>query len=131
MSFEHWGAVERGYQSTGKGKPVRRTEATGVTLAQMAWVVNVAPEELEAVGRPDAAEVLREIRRRTPEPPKKRSAELADEYFRDTSIPLEKRREDAARFLEVLSYLLRGEEPPPPQPESGSKPQARPDRNSM
>lgn len=123
VSYQTWSRIEQGRAKT----------LTDGTLGRMAAVVRVSPEELVQLGYPEAAAVrARIVPAPEPEAPKPvRSAQLAEEYFRDTSVPLEKRREDAARFLEVLSYLLRGEEPPPPQPESGSKPQARTDRNSM
>ncbi len=71
-SVENWGHVERGYQSTGAGKPRRLVNPPDDTLARMAYAVHVAPEELEEVGRSAAADLLREIieREQAAAPPK-------------------------------------------------------------
>lgn len=58
ISGNRWRQIEKGYQtvSAGKRAPVI---APAATLAKMAQLVGVAPEELTAVGRDDAAESLR------------------------------------------------------------------------
>lgn len=59
ISTARWSQVENGYETRlGRPKPVR---APAGTLAHMAHAVGVTPERLEAVGRSDAAEILREI----------------------------------------------------------------------
>lgn len=67
ISPEHWGNIERGHQSQGGGQS-RIIIPPADTLAHMAHVVGVRPEELVAIGRQDAADLLREIiARRQPE----------------------------------------------------------------
>jgi len=67
ISPEHWGNIERGHQSQGNGQS-RIIIPPADTLAHMAHVVGVRPEELVAIGRQDAADLLREIiARRQPE----------------------------------------------------------------
>lgn len=61
ISAARWSQVETGYESRlGRYKPVRARDST---LAHMAYAVGVTAERLEETGRPDAAEVLREILR--------------------------------------------------------------------
>jgi hypothetical protein len=61
MSTENWGHIERGYQSTGRGQPPRTVIPPPDTLAHMAKAVRITPEELEVIGRHDAADVLRHL----------------------------------------------------------------------
>jgi len=61
MSAENWGHVERGYQSLGRGKPVRVVIPPADTLAHMALVVGLRPGDLAEIGRDDAAESLRDL----------------------------------------------------------------------
>src|SRR5579875_390113 len=62
ISAARWSQVELGYGNRrGPLKPVR---ARSGTLARMAHAVGVGPGRLEEGDRPDAAEILREIRRR-------------------------------------------------------------------
>jgi len=66
LGKSRWYHIEAGYES--KDKPVI---APPETLAHMAYVVGVTPEQLAGVGRQDAAEVLREIiRQESQEPPR-------------------------------------------------------------
>jgi transcriptional regulator with XRE-family HTH domain len=59
MSDARWRQIATGYQRVGGQEiPVR---APADTLARMAQVLGLTPEELERVGRDDAAEVLAEI----------------------------------------------------------------------
>jgi len=60
MSDGRWGQIVRGYQTMGDDvyAPVR---APADTLARMAHVVGVTPEQLDQAGRGDAAEELREL----------------------------------------------------------------------
>lgn len=121
LSFEIWGATERGYQSLGRGKPVRKADSSHVTVAQMAFAVGVSPEELAETGRADAAATLREIIRRQPPPRPRPTLDEITEYLHDQEVPIAERQRFAARFLEVLPYLMRGEEPPAPADESRKK----------
>jgi transcriptional regulator with XRE-family HTH domain len=60
MSEGRWRQIENGYQTPAKGEfyPVRGPD---MTVARMARVVDVAPEELADSGRADAADKLREL----------------------------------------------------------------------
>lgn len=60
MSEGHWRAIVSGARSISSGVwvPVR---GPADTLARMADVVGVTPEDLEEAGRPDAAEELRQL----------------------------------------------------------------------
>lgn len=60
MSDGRWGQIVRGYQTMGNEvyAPVR---APADTLARMAQVVGVTPEQLEEAGRADAADELRAL----------------------------------------------------------------------
>jgi hypothetical protein len=62
ISAARWSQIEVGYESRlGRYKPVRARDGT---LAHMAYAVGLSPVRLEQAGRPEAAEVLREIHRR-------------------------------------------------------------------
>lgn len=62
ISLPRWSQIETGYEiRRGKAKPVR---ARDDTIAHMAYVTGVSPARLDQAGRPEAAEVLREIHRR-------------------------------------------------------------------
>ena len=64
-----WRQVVKGYQSLGDGSYVTR-HAPADTVAKLAAVVKIAPEQLETEGRrPDAAESLREMERQPPVAP--------------------------------------------------------------
>lgn len=60
LGAARWRQIERGYKT--RDEPVH---APPKTLAHMARVVGVTPEQLEGAGRGDAAEILREILRTT------------------------------------------------------------------
>ena len=60
MSENRWRAIMHGYQSVGEGVNAS-VRGPAETLGRMAHVVGVTPEELEAAGRPDAAESLRKL----------------------------------------------------------------------
>lgn len=64
MSEGRWYQIVRGYQTISKGvyAPVR---GPAETLARMAKVVGVTPEQLEEAGRDDAAEELRALQPHT------------------------------------------------------------------
>lgn len=55
-----WRHIEQGYT---RRAPFTPTTAPAKTLAHMANVVGVQPEQLDDAGRADAAEILREIKR--------------------------------------------------------------------
>lgn len=57
MSARRWRQIEDGFETRG-GKPA---PAGDMQLAHMAHVVNMSPEELEQVDRPEAAEILRRM----------------------------------------------------------------------
>ncbi|WP_406501514.1 helix-turn-helix domain-containing protein [Streptomyces sp. NBC_01590] len=59
-----WRQITSGYESVGNEK-YREVRAKAETLARIAQVVGVTPEQLTKVGREDAAEALEEI---TPAP---------------------------------------------------------------
>lgn len=60
MSENHWRAIVKGYRTVSAGvyAPVR---APAETIARMARVVGVTPQQLEKAGRADAAEELRNL----------------------------------------------------------------------
>lgn len=60
LGAARWRQIERGYKT--RDEPV---QAPPRTLAHMAYVVGVTPEQLDSVGRQKAAEILREILRRS------------------------------------------------------------------
>ncbi|WP_340382242.1 hypothetical protein U5640_36190 [Streptomyces sp. SS7] len=64
LSGARWRQIENGYERRNPPKPVR---APDKTLAHMAHAVGVTPERLEEAGRPEAAEILREILRTQPD----------------------------------------------------------------
>jgi len=67
ISYGRWRQIASGVQNVSPGSYGRVTAPAG-TLARMAAVVKVTPEQLESSGRPDAARELREILRRDDEP---------------------------------------------------------------
>ena len=61
ISKARWSQIENGYETRGDGfKEVRGKRDT---IAHMAHALHISPERLEEAGRPDAAQVLREIQR--------------------------------------------------------------------
>nr|WP_274031444.1 helix-turn-helix domain-containing protein [Streptomyces sp. MMBL 11-1] len=89
-----WRHIEQGYT---RRVPFTPTTAPAKTLAHMANVVGVDPEQLEGAGREDAAEILREIRRQ----------EAADE--RSTVAPSDPRVQMAVDILMDLPPRVREE----------------------
>ena len=57
VSETRWRQVARGWQPDASGNPVP-AKASAETLARMAWVVGVTPEQLVEAGRGDAAGLL-------------------------------------------------------------------------
>jgi transcriptional regulator with XRE-family HTH domain len=77
MSDTRWRNIVNGYQAIGRGDQIK-VVAPAETLARMASVVEVTPEELIAVGREDAAAELTAYRGRSLRPEvKDNRAELA------------------------------------------------------
>lgn len=118
FSASRWSQLESGYRIVG-GEAIPQRALDG-RLAQMAYVVGLAPEQLEDVDRAEAAQILRELLRQRDEsgedqqepptvPPS--IAELTA-YFRDSRVPLEVRQQRAIDLFRVLPYFMRGEEPP-------------------
>ncbi|MEV5048193.1 helix-turn-helix transcriptional regulator [Streptomyces griseoincarnatus] len=64
ISEAHWRQIISGYESLGGGQ-YREVHAKPETLARIALVIDLTPDQLRKVGREDAAETLEEI---TPEP---------------------------------------------------------------
>lgn len=101
MSPDNWGHVERGYQSTGRGQPPRQVIPPTGTLAHMANAVGITPQELEDIGRSDAADALRDLHslRAEPAEPRSQSGNLAREL-------VAKLREAAAAEGKTLGQML-------------------------
>lgn len=103
ISQQNWSRIEQG----------KATTIPPSTLAHMAGAVGVTADELDALGEAKAARILARIEldreRRQPQ------GEIED-YFTNTAIPIEERKRKALRFMELLPYLMRGEEPPAPSP---------------
>lgn len=118
ISVEYWGHVERGYRPGDRGRPARRVVPGAQTLAQMAYAVEVAPQELADVGRTDAADILREIHRRQRARQAAAPGEDAEivrrmaHYFEDPEVSADDKRRLAERFLRVLPYYVAGQVPP-------------------
>ena len=64
VSEAHWRQIISGYESLGGGQ-YREVHAKPETLARIAQVVGITPDQLVKVGREDAAQALEEI---TPDP---------------------------------------------------------------
>jgi hypothetical protein len=60
MHGNTWQAHEENYRVV-DGRMVRRTRETPATDALMALAVGITPNELQAIGRPDAAHALRKV----------------------------------------------------------------------
>lgn len=60
ISYGRWRQITSGYQNVSPGS-YARVRAPAATLARMAAIVDVTPAQMEAAGRPDAAEILTEI----------------------------------------------------------------------
>lgn len=100
MSENHWRAIVKGYRTVNAGvyAPVR---APAGTIARMAQVVEVTPEQLEEVGRDDAAEDLRNL------PIKPEPAQLPSvEQLAETVKRLEAEGEQQAATNERLEAEL-------------------------
>lgn len=110
LSEGRWRQITSGYQNVGAGvyAPVR---GPAETIARMAQVVRVTPEQLEEAGRPDAAEALRGVQAPEPERPPVREPDELDQWL--------ERDPEARAALRVVLRRMRGE--PPDQPDSPSR----------
>lgn len=111
MSDGRWGQIVRGYQTMGDDV-FAAVRAPADTLARMAKVVGVTPEQLEEAGRGDAAEELRElVADALAQPPADESAEvLADRIRNDPEL--------ARAMARLIAQHLPGQ-PEPPEPGRG------------
>lgn len=113
LGARRWRQIEDGWEKRG----VTRAVAGDPQLAHMAFVVGVSPEDLEAVDRHEAAEILRMIERRHKSPaPDPTLGELAERVKNDP---------DLARA--VLEILRRGQPPPEPEQSADEGGQMRPE----
>lgn len=74
LTGSRWRQVEAGYVLRKRGEWIKTGWNDDDTIAHMAWAVGVAPEQLTDIGRAEAGEIVREIRRQNP-----KSSELAPE----------------------------------------------------
>lgn len=107
MSDGRWGQIVRGYQTMGDDV-FAAVRAPADTLARMAKVVGVTPEQLEAAGREDAAEELRElVADALAQPPADESAGVLASRIRDDP-------ELAQAIAQLIANHLNAPEPPRP-----------------
>lgn len=115
VSASRWTQIEQGYMARQGGR--YPTSASDSVLAHMAAVVDVSPEQLEGLGKREAADVLRTILERRPqhqpEVPAPPDLQRIVDFFADPNVPAERRRRVASRFLAVMPYIARGEPVPP------------------
>lgn len=111
LSEGHWRAIVSGSRSVGKATWVA-VRGPAETVARMAKVVGVTPEQLEEAGRGDAAEELRElVADALAQPPADESAEvLADRIRNDPEL--------ARAMARLIAQHLPGQ-PEPPEPGRG------------
>jgi hypothetical protein len=130
LSEGRWYQIIRGYQTAGQGvyAPVR---GPAETIAKMAYLVGVSPEQLEEADRADAAEELRLLFETEPEPgeasevgapnplaglpddPDERVAALAERIRRnseDQQRVSEEQRRLSAELERLIGRRSRGEE---------------------
>lgn len=100
MSDGRWRQIVSGYQTVSAGvyAPVR---GPAETLARMAQVVGVTPEQLEQAGRSDAAAELRELPS-LPEPEQELTARELTERLRELTAEFEAERERTRRESERM-----------------------------
>lgn len=114
ISEGRWRQITNGYQVVTKGlySPVR--DAPAETVAAMARVVGVTPEELEEAGRPDAATILQQMGPypEDPVPPQAEPESLWDKEILGES-PLEEDeelrwRDDAGGWGRLYEFRVAG-----------------------
>lgn len=107
ISENRWRAIMHGYQNISAGvfAPIR---GPGDTVARMARVVGVAPEQLEEAGRADAAEELRNLPPEKPAGPDRPTVppevvELLDQRLAEVTERIAARE---VRIVEALRKAL-------------------------
>lgn len=101
MSEGHWRAIVSGSRSISKGNWVP-VGAPADTLARMAEAVGATPEQLEAAGRADAAEELRELTAEGSKDGDQQSIEESIRIMREVNDRLEADPELARAVLQML-----------------------------
>lgn len=131
ISEGRWRQIVNGYQTvSGSHVPVR---GPADTVARMAHVALITPEQLEDAGRPDAAEELRQI---TPPPQEKATISLAalaaivEKTVDPNDTSLQRLLELWPRTQEWQRRMVVGvlEQALSESPESGSKPSREDER---
>lgn len=110
LSGTRWRQIVTGVASGGKGIQIP-VHGRAETVARMAQVVGVAPEQLAEVGRDDAAEVLRTLAA-TPEEPNRDLAEQLAERLRwieEDNARRQRENEERIRRLEDEVRRLGGQ----------------------
>ena len=87
ISYGRWRQIASGYQNVSPGS-FARVRAPAATLARMASVVGVTPDQLTGAGRADAAEILRTL-----------TAEPDDEFGAMLGMPPDLSREEMRLVL--------------------------------
>ncbi|HEX7631287.1 MAG TPA: helix-turn-helix transcriptional regulator [Lacunisphaera sp.] len=86
ISQQNWARIEQGQAKT----------IPDGTLAHMAHAVQIAPEQLEGIGRHEAAEILREIERQASQPEGRQSGEMSTE---ELIVKAQELMDEAAEYL--------------------------------
>ena len=87
ISYGRWRQIASGYQNVSPGS-FARVRAPAATLARMASVAGVTPDQLTGAGRADAAEILRTL-----------TAEPDDEFGAMLGMPPDLSREEMRLVL--------------------------------
>ena len=87
ISYGRWRQIASGYQNVSPGS-FARVRAPAATLARMASVAGVTPDQLTGAGRADAAEILRTL-----------TAEPDDEFGAMLGMPPDLSREEMRLML--------------------------------
>jgi transcriptional regulator with XRE-family HTH domain len=103
ISEGHWRQITSGYQAVAPGR-YSTVRGTARTVAAMAAVVGLSPEQLDQASRPDAASVLRAMR----------GAPTAAEVLRDLDVRITTMPPDEAKILlSEIGRRLSGDAAPP------------------
>lgn len=113
-----WRQIVKGAQPVSGGGRVH-LRGTAETVARMARVVGVTPEQLVAVGREDAAEELRSLRGRPPasaaaDDPASERRRIAQQVAEEMAADIQSGLEEA--IMQALEQAEKGE---PPEGRSG------------
>lgn len=112
ISDARWRHIVKGYQPTGGGR-WNEAKAPAQTLARMAYLLGIDPDELDAAGRPDAAQALAGVqaaRERHPQPPTPAtispaagpaSGDEIDMVYRSQSMTAEEKLEAIRKVLHL------------------------------